>query len=163
MNSYYFNLPLIGQLKIISNKNRILEINFISEAASEEISQVKVVSRKFSETYPAEVEKLKSQLIEYFQSRRQEFQIAYQLSGTDFQQKILKETARIPYGQTVSYKELAEKAGSPGAWQAAGQALKHNKLPVIIPCHRVVGTNGLGGYNGGLKIKKTLLELEGSF
>ncbi|MFN2363135.1 MAG: methylated-DNA--[protein]-cysteine S-methyltransferase, partial [Halarsenatibacteraceae bacterium] len=149
-------------VKIISNKNKIIEINFISEAASKEIAPAKVFSKKFPENLPAEVENLKNQLTEYLQSKRQEFQIDYRISGTAFQQKILKETVRIPYGQTVSYKELAEKAGSPRAWQAAGQALKNNKLPVIIPCHRVVGTRGYGGYNGGLKIKKILLKLEGS-
>lgn len=159
MNSNYLNLPLIGQLKIISNKKRIIEIKFISESTREEIDQRKALSS----TLPEEVENLKNQLIEYFQSKRQKFQINYIISGTDFQQKILRETARIPYGQTISYKELAEKAGSPRAWQATGQALKNNKLPIVIPCHRVVGIKGLGGYNGGLKLKKLLLSLEESY
>ncbi len=159
MNSYYLNLPLIGLLKVCSNKNSLTAINFISETSDEKMDQDKIQSENLS----AEVERLKIQLLEYLQSERQEFQLDYKFSGTDFQQKILKETTKIPYGQTVSYKELAEKAGSPGAWQAAGQALKNNKLPIIIPCHRVVGTKGPGGYNGGLKLKKALLNLEGSY
>ena len=159
MNSYYISLALIGQLKVIYNKNSIIEISFISESEREEIAHNKISI----ETLPAIVKELKIQLIEYIKSSRKEFQLDYQFSGTDFQQKILKETARIPYGQTVSYKELAENVGSPRAWQATGQALKKNKLPIIIPCHRVVGSRGLGGYTGGLKLKKTLLKLEGSY
>ena len=163
MNSYYLNLPLIGHLKIISNKNRIIEINFISEFSGENLGEGEVIpSKNSSVSYPAEVKKLKDQLIEYLKVDRSEFQIDYQLAGTDFQQAILDETAKIPYGQTVSYKELAKRAGSPRAWQATGQALKNNRLPIIIPCHRVIGSSGLGGYNGGLKLKKTLLKLEGS-
>ncbi len=162
MNSYLLKLPLIGQLKVISYENSIIEINFISEPAGEDLEQAQVLSKTLPETFPAEIVNLKSQLTEYLQSNRREFQIDYQFTGTGFQQKILNETTRIPYGQTVSYKELAEKSGSPGAWQAAGQALKKNKLPIIIPCHRVVGSKGLGGYNGGLKLKKILLKLESS-
>ena len=163
MNSHYLTLPQIGHLKIISNKNRIIEINFISESSGEDFEEGEAISLKtFSGIYPAEVEKLKNQLIEYLKADRREFQIDYQLAGTDFQQAILDETAKIPYGQTVSYKELAKRAGSPRAWQATGQALKKNRLPIIIPCHRVIGSSGLGGYNGGLKLKKTLLKLEGS-
>jgi len=163
MNSHYLTLPQIGHLKIISNKNHIIEINFISEFSGKDLEEGEAISLKiFSGIYPAEVEKLKNQLIEYLKADRREFQIDYQLAGTDFQQAILDETAKIPYGQTVSYKELAKRAGSPRAWQATGQALKKNRLPIIIPCHRVIGSSGLGGYNGGLKLKKTLLKLEGS-
>ena len=157
MNSYYIYLPLIEYLKIVCDDERIIEINFISKNI-EETGQINAINN-----LPTEIKELKSQLIEYFQSNRKKFQIDFQLSGTDFQQAILTETAKIPYGQTVSYKELAERAGLHGAWQATGQALKKNKLPIIIPCHRVVGSSGLGGYNGGLKLKKTLLKLEGSY
>ena len=162
MNSYYLSLPLIGHLKIISDKNLIIEIKFISESSEENLKEGEAISKTFSGSYPAEVKKIKDQLIEYLKVDRSEFQIDYQLAGTDFQQAILDETAKIPYGQTVSYKELAKRAGSPRAWQATGQALKKNRLPIIIPCHRVIGSSGLGGYNGGLKLKKTLLKLEGS-
>ena len=157
MNSYYIYLPLIEYLKIVCDDERIIEINFISKNI-EKTGQINAINN-----LPTEIKELKSQLIEYFQSNRKKFQIDFQLSGTDFQQAILTETAKIPYGQTVSYKELAERAGLHGAWQATGQALKKNKLPIIIPCHRVVGSSGLGGYNGGLKLKKTLLKLEGSY
>ena len=157
MNSYYIYLPLIEYLKIVCDDERIIEINFISKNI-EKTGQINAINN-----LPTEIKELKSQLIEYFQSNRKKFQIDFQLSGTDFQQAILTETAKIPYGQTVSYKELAERAGLHGAWQATGQALKKNKLPIIIPCHRVVSSSGLGGYNGGLKLKKTLLKLEGSY
>ena len=162
MNSYYLSLPLIGKLKVISNNTSIIEIKYIIESPGEDLEEGEAISKNFSSTYPAEVKKLKDQLIEYLKADRREFQIEYQLTGTNFQQAILDETAKIPYGQTVSYKELAKRTGSPRAWQATGQALKNNRLPIIIPCHRVIGSSGLGGYNGGLKLKKTLLKLEGS-
>jgi len=163
MNSHYLTLPLIGKLKVISNNNSIIEIKYITETPGEDLKEGGAIpSKNFFSTYPAEVKKLKDQLIEYLKADRREFQIEYQLAGTDFQQAILDETAKIPYGQTVSYKELAKRAGSPRAWQATGQALKNNRLPIIIPCHRVICSSGIGGYNGGLKLKKTLLKLEGS-
>lgn len=159
MNNYYLNFPLIGKLKISYENNSLIEINYNFEL----ISESGIVESEQEAALPQEVQKLKDQLTEYLQSKRKEFQLDYKVSGTDFQQRVLKETARIPYGQTLSYKELAEKAGSPRAWQATGQVLKNNKLPIIIPCHRVIGTNGPGGYNGGLKLKKALLNLEGFY
>jgi len=79
-----------------------------------------------------------------------------------FYQKVLSEVKKIPYGEVRTYKEIAAKAGSPRAYRATGSANAKNILPIIIPCHRVIGTNGnLGGYGGGLIIKKYLLKMEG--
>jgi methylated-DNA-[protein]-cysteine S-methyltransferase len=76
---------------------------------------------------------------------------------------VLRQTARIPYGKTRSYKEMAERAGSPRAVRAAGSALGSNPIPIVVPCHRVLRTGGaLGGYGGGLELKQALLELEGA-
>ena len=78
-----------------------------------------------------------------------------------FRQKVWQAARRIPYGETRSYKWLAEQAGKPGAARAAGQAMAKNRLPVIVPCHRVIGSGGdIGGFSGGIDIKKRLLQLE---
>lgn len=81
--------------------------------------------------------------------------------GTPFQQKVWREILRIPYGRTKTYKEIAIAIGHPRSYRAVGQACKENPIPIIIPCHRVTGSNGgLGGYSRGKKLKMRLLEME---
>ncbi|MCD4703886.1 MAG: MGMT family protein [Methanosarcinaceae archaeon] len=79
---------------------------------------------------------------------------------TEFEQEVLQQTRRIPYGQTITYSELAGRVGRPKATRAVGQALAKNPYPIVIPCHRVVARSGLGGYAGGIELKTRLLELE---
>ena len=101
------------------------------------------------------------QLDEYFQGKRTTFSLPFKLTGTPFQLAVWKELQNIPYGQTTSYKEIAQKINKPKACRAVGMANNKNPLPIIIPCHRVIGSNGkLIGYAGGLKLKNYLLELE---
>lgn len=103
------------------------------------------------------------QLDEYFQGKRTTFSLPFKLTGTPFQLTVWKELQNIPYGQTTSYKEIAQKINKPKAYRAVGMANNKNPLPIIIPCHRVIGSNGkLIGYAGGLKLKNYLLELEKS-
>lgn len=103
------------------------------------------------------------QLDEYFQGKRTTFSLPFKLTGTPFQLAIWKELQNIPYGKTTSYKEIAQKINKPKAYRAVGMANNKNPLPIIIPCHRVIGSNGkLIGYAGGLKLKNYLLELEKS-
>lgn len=103
------------------------------------------------------------QLDEYFQGKRTTFSLPFKLTGTPFQLAVWKELQNIPYGQTTSYKEIAQKINKPKAYRAVGMANNKNPLPTIIPCHRVIGSNGkLIGYAGGLKLKNYLLELEKS-
>lgn len=103
------------------------------------------------------------QLDEYFQGKRTTFSLPFKLTGTPFQLAVWKELQNIPYGQTTSYKEIAQKINKPKAYRAVGMANNKNPLPIIIPCHRVIGSNGkLIGYAGGLKLKNYLLELEKS-
>jgi methylated-DNA-[protein]-cysteine S-methyltransferase len=103
------------------------------------------------------------QLDEYFQGKRTTFSLPFKLTGTPFQLAVWKELQNIPYGQTTSYKEIAQKMNKPKAYRAVGMANNKNPLPIIIPCHRVIGSNGkLIGYAGGLKLKNYLLELEQS-
>lgn len=103
------------------------------------------------------------QLDEYFQGKRTTFSLPFKLTGTPFQLTVWKELQNIPYGKTTSYKEIAQKINKPKAYRAVGMANNKNPLPIIIPCHRVIGSNGkLIGYAGGLKLKNYLLELEQS-
>jgi methylated-DNA-[protein]-cysteine S-methyltransferase len=103
-----------------------------------------------------------AQISAYLVGELREFRLRLDLDGlSDFQHAVLGETARILYGETVSYGELARRIGRPGAARAVGGALNRNPLPLVIPCHRVVGTGGaLVGYAGGLDRKRALLELE---
>ena len=103
------------------------------------------------------------QLDEYFQGKRTTFSLPFKLTGTPFQLAVWKELQNIPYGQTTSYKEIAQKINKPKAYRAVGMANNKNPLPIIIPRHRVIDSNGkLIGYAGGLKLKNYLLELEKS-
>jgi methylated-DNA-[protein]-cysteine S-methyltransferase len=101
------------------------------------------------------------QLSEYFRGERQTFNLPLSIQGTEFQQAVWNLLIRIPYGSTTSYGQLAEQLGNKNKARAVGGAAHVNPLPVIIPCHRLIGTNGkLTGFAGGLKIKKNLLNLE---
>ena len=103
------------------------------------------------------------QLGEYFEGKRREFDLPLAAAGSDFQRRVWREIARIPFGETISYAELARRAGAAGSARAAGSATGHNPLSVVVPCHRVVGSDGsLTGYAGGLERKTRLLEIEGA-
>lgn len=108
------------------------------------------------------VEKVKSQLKEYLEGKRKGFDLKIEVEGSEFQKKVWQEMLRIPYGQTISYSEMAKRIRTK-AVRAVGSACGANKLSIVIPCHRVVRSDGsLGGYGGGLAIKEKLLGLESS-
>ena len=113
---------------------------------------------------PARLDGVRRELDEYFEGRRSRFDVAIDWSPMkDFQRRILEATAAIPFGGHASYGQVAERAGNPRAFRAAGTALGRNPIPIVIPCHRVWAAGGkLGGYTGGLERKRALLELEGS-
>lgn len=103
------------------------------------------------------------QLEEYLRGERKRFELPLDLKGTDFQLAVWGALQRIPFGAAISYSELAERLGRPKAVRAAGAANGCNPLPLIVPCHRVIGKNGsLTGFRGGLSAKETLLRLEGA-
>lgn len=113
---------------------------------------------------PARLDPVRRELEEYFDGRRQDFGVAldWSLSRDGFRRRVLQECARIPFGGTRTYRDMAVAAGSPRAFRAAGGALGSNPIPIIVPCHRVVASSGgLGGYTGGLERKRLLLSLEG--
>lgn len=101
------------------------------------------------------------QLDEYFAGKRQEFDLVVEPRGTPFQQEVWQELRRIPFGRTASYQDIALRLGKPKACRAVGMANARNPVPIIIPCHRIIGKNGtLTGFGGGLPVKRRLLELE---
>lgn len=107
------------------------------------------------------LEEARRQLREYAAGKRSEFDLPLRPEGTEFRRKVWRELLRIPYGNTITYAELARRIGKPKAYRAVANACGANPLPVFIPCHRVVASGGkTGGYTGGLDIKLALLEIE---
>lgn len=144
---YYDYKSKFGRIYISADDNYILEISF------------KKPEYKKHET--ALIKKAFSELAEYFDGRRKTFDLPIKLNGTDFQKKVWNELIKIPYGTTISYKNLAKTIGNEKACRAVGMANNKNKIMIIIPCHRVIGSNGdLTGYAGGLNFKKELINLE---
>jgi methylated-DNA-[protein]-cysteine S-methyltransferase len=113
---------------------------------------------------PGRLDEVRRELDLYFEGRLRDFDLPldWQLTG-GFRRRVLRQTARIPYGRTLSYKQVAKRAGNERAMRAAGSALGSNPIPIVVPCHRVLRTGGaLGGYGGGLEMKEALLRLEGA-
>ena len=110
---------------------------------------------------PALLERTISQVMEYLDGKRTDFDIPVQASGTPFQKKVWDALCKIPYGRTYTYREVAEAVGSPKGARAVGMACNRNPIMLLIPCHRVIGSTGkLVGFGGGLQMKEYLLELE---
>lgn len=97
---------------------------------------------------------------QYLLGRRRGFSVPFDQPGSDFFQRVWRALAEVPYGRVVSYAELARKAGKPGAARAVGTAMNRNRLPLLVPCHRVLASAGIGGFGCGLAWKRRLLELE---
>jgi methylated-DNA-[protein]-cysteine S-methyltransferase len=106
---------------------------------------------------------VRRELDEYFEGRRREFDLPIDLRVAPFYEDVLRELARVPYGRTDTYGALAARVGRPKAARAVGTIMNRNPIPIVLPCHRIVGANGsLTGYAGGLDVKRRLLELEGA-
>lgn len=147
MQTAFINSPL-GITKIVGDENGISEISVTSEGA-------------ISEIIPQELQEAVSQLADYFDGKRKDFNFKLNPKGTDFQQKVWQELLNIPFGKTISYLDLSKKLGDVKAIRAVASANGKNPLWIVIPCHRVIGTDGsLTGYAGGLWRKKWLLEHE---
>lgn len=128
---------------------------------STELRLIKLLNAEFQEGFSEVIEKTNKQLDEYFARERRFFDLPLLFAGSDFQKKVWGELLNIPYGTTISYGEMASRLGMSNAVRALANANGANALSVIVPCHRVIGSNGsLTGYGGGLEIKRFLLELE---
>jgi len=101
------------------------------------------------------------QIDEFLTGKRTKFDLPIKAEGTDFQKSVWDELCKIPYGETTSYSQIAKNIGRPNAYRAVGNACGANHIPLIIPCHRVIASNGLGGFSGGLALKRKLMEIEG--
>ena len=115
--------------------------------------------------FPARLDEARRELDEYFEGRRDRFELPldWRLSHSGFYRRVLRATARVPFGEVITYSEAAKRAGSPRAVRAAGSALGSNPIPIVVPCHRVVRTGGaIGNYGGGPEMKRFLLQLEGA-
>lgn len=131
------------------NKQNIPMTKFLTDSGSQKNMQIQILK------------KTTTQLEQYFKGTRKKFELPVDIIGTDFQIQVWQALAQIPFGQTVSYSDIAKKIKNPKAVRAVGSANGKNPLAIIVPCHRVISADGtLGGYAGGLKIKKALLALE---
>lgn len=133
------------------------------EGNEDGISKISVTSEKtiLSETIPALFREVVTQLNEYFEGNRTDFQFKINPNGTDFQKKVWEELLKIPFGKTASYQEVTNNLGDPKAIRAVANANGKNPLWIVVPCHRVIGSDGsLTGYAGGLWRKKWLLDHE---
>jgi methylated-DNA-[protein]-cysteine S-methyltransferase len=154
----------LGRLMVAATPRGLVRIAFPLEAPDGVLQQLaQRVSPRVLEA-PARLDDVRRELDEYFEGRRRRFEVPIDWRLTrGFVRRVLRNTARIRYGQVRTYTEMAAKAGSPRAVRAAGNALGSNPIPVVVPCHRVVRRGGaLGGYGGGLDRKEFLLELEGA-
>jgi methylated-DNA-[protein]-cysteine S-methyltransferase len=143
----YIKTPL-GIAKIIGDENGISQVSALDEG-------------EISKKIPKQLLEAVTQLQDYFEGKRNNFDFKLNPKGTDFQQKVWQELLNIPFGKTISYLDLAKKLGDPKVIRAAASANGKNPLWIVVPCHRVIGTDGsLTGYAGGLWRKKWLLEHE---
>ena len=145
----------IGKILIVEDENYIVKVEFLND-------KNQLLNKKYgTEKETMLIRKTKLELMEYFDGKRRKFGIPIKLDGTEFQVKVWKELLKLPYGETCSYLDIAKKIGNPNAARAVGMANNKNKIQIIIPCHRVIGSNKkLIGYAGGIKIKEKLLKLE---
>ena len=142
---------VIGKINIVEEDGYIIMVDIREKEDMKNIEEKETKLLKEAE----------KQLEEYFSLKRKQFNLPYKQEGTTFMKKVWNALQEIPYGETRSYKQIAEKIGNPKAVRAVGMANNKNKIPIMIPCHRVIGSNGkLVGYALGLDVKKYLLDLE---
>jgi methylated-DNA-[protein]-cysteine S-methyltransferase len=151
---YQYMKSPVGKLLVAGNEKGLHFINFPRNG------KPALPGHEWEEN-PKPLQEVLSQLEAYFAGELKAFSLDICLNVTPFQKKVLTALRRVPYGETISYGELANKMGNPKASRAVGQANARNPIPIVIPCHRVIGSNGkLTGFGGGIKVKQTLLDLE---
>jgi methylated-DNA-[protein]-cysteine S-methyltransferase len=153
----------LGELLVAVTPRGVVRVSYASERIDEVLAELAERVSPRVLRLPRRTDELRRELDEYFSGSRQQFDIPVDWSLVrGFAQGVLRATARVPFGQVTSYRQMAEAAGSPRASRAAGNALGSNPIPIVVPCHRVLHADGgLGGYAGGLERKQLLLTLEG--
>jgi methylated-DNA-[protein]-cysteine S-methyltransferase len=157
-----YDSPL-GTLTVIVTPRGLVRLSYPGEGIAEQLEELADrVSPRILEA-PERTDDVRRQLDEYFAGRRNAFEVPVDWRLVrGFAGDVLRATARIPFGEVSSYRDVAAAAGSPNAYRAAGNALGSNPVPIVVPCHRVLHAGGgLGGYTGGLERKRYLLRLEG--
>ncbi len=148
----------IGELFVAATPRGLCRISFTPEGQEE------ALARSFgTRILRLPLDAVRRELDEYFAGTRQHFDLPLDLQVSPFNAEVLAELARVPYGQLDTYGSLAARVGRPKAARAVGTVMNRNPIPIVLPCHRIVGANGsLTGYAGGLDVKRALLELEGA-
>ncbi|MEZ5358896.1 MAG: methylated-DNA--[protein]-cysteine S-methyltransferase [Candidatus Zixiibacteriota bacterium] len=161
-NLYKYTMPsIVGDIVLLTSEKGLC---FVGLPNIEQAIVDRFVKRNYPEaTVMDDLQKNKrafTQIKSYLDGKLTRFELDLDLCVDGFTREVLDVVARIPYGELRTYKEIAKAIGQPGAAQAVGNANGANPIPIIIPCHRVVASNGLGGYGGGLALKKKLLAIE---
>ena len=143
----YYDSP-IGLLMITADQRKLRGVSLVQEKAEEERPNFVT-------------EQAKAQLEEYFAGNRTEFTLFFLYNGTDFQRLVWSKLSEVPYGKVVTYGQLAAAMGQPTACRAVANAVGQNPYLILLPCHRVVASDGIGGFSAGVEAKKQLLALEG--
>lgn len=151
-----------GEILIVANLKGIVRITLPGDNASKILNGLSknrdtILTHKNTNM----IAQAKKQIVEFLRGERDEFHLELNPQGTDFQKRVWNALKKIPYGQTRCYQDIAKSVGSPKAMRAVGMANNKNPIPIVVPCHRVIGKNGdLVGFGGGLPLKKRLLKLE---
>jgi methylated-DNA-[protein]-cysteine S-methyltransferase len=157
-NAYFYETEL-GQMLLTEDGESVTELALVD--SKEDVMNQPGFRTKYNLCETELLKETAKQLREYLEGNRREFDVRLNPKGTEFQKKVWEALCAIPYGETRSYKQIAEAVGNPKASRAVGMANHNNPIMCIIPCHRVIGANGkLVGYAGGLGIKEHLLTLE---
>jgi methylated-DNA-[protein]-cysteine S-methyltransferase len=153
----------VGRVLVAVTERGVCEIHYDADPAEEAERLARLFGVRVLRS-PRPTDEARRQLDEYFAGKRRDFDLEVDLSpAREFGRSVLEELARVPYGELTTYGELAARAGRPRAARAVGTVMNRNPVPIVLPCHRVVGSTGsLVGYAGGLERKRTLLELEGA-
>jgi len=148
----------LGDLRVAMTDRGLARISYRGDGWEDELA------RRFGvRVLRAPLDEVRRELDEYFEGRRRTFDLPLDLRVAPFHEQVLRELARVPYGRTETYGALAAKVGRPRAARAVGTVMNRNPIPIVLPCHRIVGANGsLTGYAGGLDAKRQLLRLEGA-
>jgi methylated-DNA-[protein]-cysteine S-methyltransferase len=164
--SYVVEDSPVGRLLLAATGEGLVCLHYLNRDGDLEQSLEQLAARLSPRVLraPRRLDVPRRELDEFFAGNRRDFDIPldYSMVKPGFTRRVLEQTARIPFGETVSYKGIAGRAGNERAFRAAGTALGSNPLPIVVPCHRVLhASGGLGGYTGGLEIKRKLLTIEG--
>lgn len=153
----------IGTAIVAGTRKGVVRIGLPGSRLDDVLSEVAEFVSPRVMSYPQRLDEARRELEQYFEGKREHFELPldWSLSRPGFYRRVLRATAKVPFGEMITYSEAAERAGSPRAFRAAGTAVGLNPLPIVVPCHRVVRAGGdIGSYGGGPEMKRYLLELE---